>query len=185
MREIAFVVRHAILVVQTVAQTSVCALLLIWPVRRFQSSPTPSNTPSPTPTAPAHTPPIPHPESPAHSSSHPQNSALRTRTLPRHRTIPHSSAASASPRQPPLHAPQNSHTQTPPAAPLTLWSAEILDCCLDSCFDWQAGTPPHPFGGTALAGLRSWLTRSKFQSHTEDQSQRHTCGRGRREPPGE
>src|SRR5712672_273580 len=82
------------------------------PVPQPQSSPTPPNTPSPIPATPAHIPPKPNCESPARSSSHPQNSTLHTRTLPRRPTIPHNSVVSASPRPPFLHAPRNSHTRT-------------------------------------------------------------------------
>src|SRR6266851_9828904 len=82
----------------------------------LQSSPTLSNTPPPSPAAPAHIPPKPHRVSAAHSASHPQNSTLHTRTLPLLPTIPHISAASASPLPPPSHARQNSHIQTPAAA---------------------------------------------------------------------
>src|SRR5580692_8004768 len=82
-----------------------------------QSSPTPSNTPPPSPTAPAHIPPIPHLESPAHSSFRPQNSKPHTRTPPRFPTTPHNSTISTWLLPPPSRAPQNSRTQTPPAAP--------------------------------------------------------------------
>src|SRR5260370_24586088 len=58
----------------------------------LQSSPTLSNTPPPSPAAPAHIPPKPHRVSAAHSASHPQNSTLHTRTLPLLPTIPHISA---------------------------------------------------------------------------------------------
>src|SRR5277367_906302 len=91
-----------------------------------QSSPTPSNTPPPSPAAPAHTPPKPHPESPAHSSSHPQNSKPHTHTLPHSPKSPHNSTISALRSPPPSHAPQNSRTQTPPAAPWDFHSAETL-----------------------------------------------------------
>src|SRR5271154_2159567 len=64
----------------------------------------------------AHIPPTPHRESPARSAFHPQNSTPHTRTLPRCPIILRNSAASASPHPQPSHAPQNSHTQTPPAA---------------------------------------------------------------------
>src|SRR6266436_4101464 len=99
-----------------VAQTSVCALPTS-PVPRSQFSPAPSNTPPPSPAAPAHTPPTLHPVFLAHSASHPQNSAPHTRTLRRCPTAPHNSVASASPLPPPSHDPQNSRTQTPPVAP--------------------------------------------------------------------
>src|SRR6266436_3910102 len=70
-----------------VAQTSVCALPTS-PVPRSQFSPAPSNTPPPSPAAPAHTPPTLHPVFLAHSASHPQNSAPHTRTLRRCPTAP-------------------------------------------------------------------------------------------------
>src|SRR3989442_15800594 len=82
-----------------------------------QSSRAPSDTPPPSPAAPAHTPPIRHRESAAHSASHRQNSAPRTRTLLLLPTSPHNSAASASPLPLPLPSPQNNRTQTRPAAP--------------------------------------------------------------------
>src|SRR5260370_11840 len=69
------------------------------------------------PAPPVHTPQTPHPDSPPHSSFHPQNSIPHTRILLPLPPIPHNSAASASPLPPPWHAPQNSHTQTLPAAP--------------------------------------------------------------------
>src|SRR5207302_8116816 len=83
----------------------------------LQSSPAPSNTRPPSPTAPAHIPPKPRRVSPAHFAFHPQSSTPHTRTLPPPPTIPHSSAASALPPPRSSHAPQNSHNQTPPAAP--------------------------------------------------------------------
>src|SRR6267142_479724 len=91
-----------------------------------QSSPTPPNTRSPIPATPAHIPPKPHRESPARSFSHPQNSTLHTRTLPRGPTIPHNSVASVSPRPPFLRAPRSSHTRTRP----TGLSARLFVCIL-------------------------------------------------------
>src|SRR5260370_11035247 len=87
------------------------------PVPRRQFSPTLANTPARPPPAAVRTPPKPHRESPAHSVCHSRNSALHTRTLPLRPTILHNSTTSASRYPPLLHAPQNSHTQTPPAAP--------------------------------------------------------------------
>src|SRR5215468_10586255 len=94
---------------------SVFGLLILLPLR-LQSSPAPSSTPPPIATALARTPPTPHRESPMRFASHPQNSALHTRTLHRHPTIPHNSAAWESTLPPLSHDPRNSHTQTPPAA---------------------------------------------------------------------
>src|SRR5580704_344202 len=108
----------------TAVQTSRAARPLTSPPTQPRFPPTFSNTPPPSPTAPAHTPPKPHPESPAHFSSHPQNSKLRTRTLPRHPTVPYNQTISASPLPPLSHDPQNSHTQTPPAALLASSYAE-------------------------------------------------------------
>src|SRR5207245_7421197 len=88
-----------------------------------QSSPAPSNTPRPIPPARVRTLRTPHRESPAHCASHPQNSAPRTHTLPRFPTILRNSATSASRLPLPSRAPQNSHTQTPPAALLAVNSA--------------------------------------------------------------
>src|SRR6266850_262416 len=88
---------------------------IISPPPPRQSSRAPLNIPLPSPAAPAHTRPTRHRVFPAHSAFHPQNSTLRTHTLPRCPTIPHNSAASASPLPPPFGAPQNSHIQTPPA----------------------------------------------------------------------
>src|SRR5713226_8951593 len=101
---------------------------LISPAPPHQSSPAPSNTPRPSPAAPAHIPPTPHREYPAHSASHPRSSTPHTRTLPRSPTIPHNSAVSASTLPPPWHAPQNSHTQTPPGGPSVLPCGEIYQC---------------------------------------------------------
>src|SRR5260370_2136077 len=91
------------------------------PQRRF--APALANPPPPTPAELARTPPKPHRESPAHSVCHSRNSALHTRTLPLRPTIPRNSAASASRRPRFSHAPQNNHTQTPPAALLAPLSA--------------------------------------------------------------
>src|SRR5260370_204478 len=93
------------------------------PQRRF--SPPLANTPPPTPAELARTPPKPHRESPAHSVCHSRNSALHTRTLPLPPTIPRNSPVWASPRPGFSHAPQNNHTQTPPAAPSALICAQI------------------------------------------------------------
>src|SRR5260370_205214 len=84
------------------------------PAPQLRFSPAPANTPAPFPLAPAQTPPKPHRESPAYSVSHSRNSALHTHTLPRRPTLLRNSPAST-PRRPPLsHAPQNTHTHTPP-----------------------------------------------------------------------
>src|SRR6266853_5468816 len=99
-----------------------------------QSSPKPPDTPTPSPPVPARTLPKPHRESPAYSVSHSRNSALHKHILPRRPTTPHNSTASASPHRPLSHAPQNSRTQTPPAAPSAALSAATISRNLPARF---------------------------------------------------
>src|SRR5260370_27088344 len=88
-------------------------------VPRPQSSPAPSNTPLPSPTAPAHTPPTPRGRYPRRCRNRQQNSAFRMHILRRRPIILHNSGVSASLLPPSSHGPRNSHTQTPPVA---LWA---------------------------------------------------------------